>query len=160
MKLFPQEMRKDGAAAFSLVEVVLALGVAVFALIGIIGLLPLGIKSTGESVDESRAVDILTSMIADRQATPYAATSKIYGLPALTGSSGAVTGTNVFGITGQDSSSGSDLTKARYQISYVITSPASGRPDPYLIWFRVTWPALNSSESASVLETVAAFPQQ
>jgi uncharacterized protein (TIGR02598 family) len=45
--------------AFSLVEVVIAVGLMSFALVAIFGLMPVGMKSVGEAVDATR-----TSMIA------------------------------------------------------------------------------------------------
>ena len=41
-------------AAFSLVEVTLAIGIIAFALIAILGLIPVGLKSGGEAIDATR----------------------------------------------------------------------------------------------------------
>src|SRR4249920_2281378 len=46
---------KRGLASFSLVEVVLTLGVVGFALLAIIGLLPIGLQSGRASIQETRA---------------------------------------------------------------------------------------------------------
>ena len=58
------------AAAFSLVEISLALGIAAFCLISIFGLLPVGISSNKTAVDQSAANVILSSVISDLRATP------------------------------------------------------------------------------------------
>lgn len=52
-------------AAFSLVEIVLALGVAAFALIAVLGMLPAGLKTQQASVRQTTANDIISAMVAD-----------------------------------------------------------------------------------------------
>jgi uncharacterized protein (TIGR02598 family) len=56
--------------AFSLVEVTLALGIAAFALIAILGLLPIGISSNQTSVEQTAAAGIARAIIADMRTTP------------------------------------------------------------------------------------------
>jgi uncharacterized protein (TIGR02598 family) len=56
--------------AFSLVEVTLALGVAAFCLIAVMGLLPVAAKTHRAAVQQTRANDILTAIVADFRATP------------------------------------------------------------------------------------------
>ncbi len=144
-------------SSFSLVEVVLAIGVAAFVLIAIVGMLPVGLKSINESVDESRAINILSSIIADRFSTPFSKVSQIYGLPALTNTL-IQPATNFFGITDDDQFSDTDLSKARYRVDYIISPPVTGRRDPYQAWFKVSWPAKNTN-SIEKMEVVVAFPQ-
>jgi len=73
-KLIPIAKRPNGAktsGGFSLVEVVLALGVMSFALTAIVGLLPLGLSHFRKAVDltvQAQITQELTSMI---QRTPY-----------------------------------------------------------------------------------------
>jgi type II secretory pathway pseudopilin PulG len=55
-------------SAFSLVEVTLALGVAAFCLIAVLGLLPTGLKTQQTSVHETIANKILSEMIGDMRA--------------------------------------------------------------------------------------------
>src|SRR5438309_3996056 len=57
-------------AAFSLVEVTLALGVAAVALIAIFGLLVTGAQTNHTAVEQSASSDILTAVAADLRATP------------------------------------------------------------------------------------------
>ncbi|PTY06032.1 hypothetical protein DB346_01315 [Verrucomicrobia bacterium LW23] len=62
-------VRSRGSAAFSLVEVALALGIVAFVLLGVMALLPLGVKSNQISRDEARAAGILTALEADLRNT-------------------------------------------------------------------------------------------
>jgi uncharacterized protein (TIGR02598 family) len=63
MKLFLKP-----ASAFSLVEVVLALGVAAFALTAILGMLPAGLKTQQASARETTANGIIPAIVADLSA--------------------------------------------------------------------------------------------
>jgi uncharacterized protein (TIGR02598 family) len=140
-----------------LVEVVLALGIAAFAIVVIVGLLPVGLKLTRESEDESRAVNILSAIVADRQATPFDLPSRTYGLPALNSTASKE---GYFGVKNNEEVDGSDLAGSRFRVSYRITPPPANSLSPWLIWFRVAWPAQASSATTRpTLEKVVAFPQ-
>src|ERR1700679_780277 len=79
--------------AFSLVEIVLAMGIIAFALIVLFALLPVGLKSNTDSIGETQAVNVLQALIADRHSTAYSASSTLYNLPALTAISSQSSGT-------------------------------------------------------------------
>lgn len=59
-------------SAFSLIEVALALGVAAFALVAIIGLIPIGLNSNKASIEQTEAATLAASVVADLRATPVA----------------------------------------------------------------------------------------
>ncbi len=69
MKLIDARL-KSAAAAFSLVEVALALGVASFCLISVIGLIPVGVNTGQIASDQTIAGSILTEVLTDLRATP------------------------------------------------------------------------------------------
>ncbi len=50
------------SAAFSLVEVVLALGIVAFALVSVIGLLPAGLNSQRQATEQARAIQALSAV--------------------------------------------------------------------------------------------------
>jgi uncharacterized protein (TIGR02598 family) len=58
----------SGSAAFSLVEVTLALGVAAFALLAIIGLLPASLKTQQASIEQTTANTIISQIFSDLRA--------------------------------------------------------------------------------------------
>lgn len=62
-----------GARAFSLVEVVLALGIVGFALLAIIGLLPIGLQSGRASIQETRANYLADQVFATMRSQPFTA---------------------------------------------------------------------------------------
>src|SRR5436853_4832798 len=68
--------------AFSLVEVTLALGVAGFCFIAILGLLPVGVQTNQRAISQTAATNILSSVVSDLRATPKAAAASTqYGIP-------------------------------------------------------------------------------
>jgi uncharacterized protein (TIGR02598 family) len=58
----------SATAAFSLVEVTLALGVAAFCLVAVLGLLPTGLKTQQASVQQTTANHVMTEILGDLRA--------------------------------------------------------------------------------------------
>jgi len=71
---------------FSLVEVMIALGVVVFALVALCGLLSSGLKVARQAKTELFAAQIASSILAERRAAPLAAMSAVNALPPLSNS--------------------------------------------------------------------------
>src|ERR1700748_1416971 len=65
--MFLSKKQSRKSRAFSLVEVVLALGVTSFAVLALIGTLPTGIKSVQDSSNESARANILQQIRAELQ---------------------------------------------------------------------------------------------
>ena len=57
-------------AAFSLVEVTLALGIAAVCLIAVIGIIPVGVKTNRDATSQTAATNIMAAVMADLRATP------------------------------------------------------------------------------------------
>ena len=62
------KQRSQASSAFSLAEVTLALGVAAIALIGVMGMLPVGVKTQQASVNQTVANSIISQVIDDLRA--------------------------------------------------------------------------------------------
>ena len=56
-------------AAFSLVEVTLALGIAAFCLIAVFGLIPVGVQTNRNATSQTAATNIMAAVVADLRAT-------------------------------------------------------------------------------------------
>ena len=141
------------------------MGIIAFALIIMVGLLPVGLKSNSDSMDESQAVNLMQALIADRESTAYSTNSSVYNLPALTNITAIQT--NTLYIMDDSVSTNAQPTAARYRVSYTIypanTMYASATnyisatvPQPVFINFRVSWPAAQTNRPSSV-ETTATF---
>jgi uncharacterized protein (TIGR02598 family) len=61
------------AAAFSLLEVVLALGVAGFCLVAVLGLLPVGVQTNRNASSQTAVSNIIATVVSDLRTTPAAA---------------------------------------------------------------------------------------
>ena len=156
MKMLSPPLKILTCRAFSLVEVAMSLGIVAIAILVVMALLPVGVQSTRDSLEETGAVNVISQIVADRRATPAAEVSKIYGLPALTGNF-TVPVTNTFGIANLQQMQPAPLAGAQYRVESILTSPAAGRSDPYLDYLKVSWPA-NAANGQS-LEVIVSFPQ-
>jgi type II secretory pathway pseudopilin PulG len=63
-------MKQQPTAAFSLVEVTFALGIAAFSLIAVFGLMPVGVQTNRNATSQTAATNIMAAVIADLRATP------------------------------------------------------------------------------------------
>ena len=57
-------------AAFSFVEVTLALGIAAFCLIAVFGLMPVGVQTNRNATSQTAATNILSSVVSDIRGSP------------------------------------------------------------------------------------------
>ena len=76
-------MNPKAISAFSLVEVTLALGVAAFCLIAVLGLLPVGLKTQQTAISQTTANALIAEIIADLRAAyrkPGSNNSSQFGL--------------------------------------------------------------------------------
>lgn len=145
--------------AFSLVEVVLAIGVLAFALVSIVALLPMGLKSNRISAEESRAVNLLTAVEADLRGSVANGSSQIYQLPTpyKTNATPPVVfhaptvGTAHTRGVQDDEIPAAAAAGLRYQVSVIYTKvPAAGSLLPMEARLVVNWPCLSPADSTPV----------
>ncbi len=150
---------RPGGHGFSLVEVVIALGVLAVALVALIGLLPRGMLTNQETREETEAIGLVRHLVAERRAVPF--TDDISnGLPALD---------SIPPISSRVEANSTNLTwgDRRYRVEYslhrppVISNVVTGadevsRTSPYLVFLRVSWPADTANSKGSV-ESLASF---
>jgi uncharacterized protein (TIGR02598 family) len=152
-------MRTSSSSAFSLVEVVIAIGVAAFCLVAMLGLIPSGVKSVKAATDQTGATTVLDEVVTDLRTTPLGGkSSPAFGiaLPAV-GTVSATSSTNlVFSETGSLVST-NDFN-ARY-VALITLSNSSIFSTTALI--QVKWPALAGvSNSLGAVETVSTILRQ
>jgi len=139
--------------AFSLVEVTLALGVAVFCLLTIFGLLPMGLTSNQASLEQTAAGNLSSAILGDlRSAQPLgAASSPRFGISIPAASATAGTGITTAspqtiylasnGSVTTVTSSGTAAPVFRATIAFGTPLQRNATPVRVLI----TWPALADS---------------
>ena len=133
-------------SAFSLVEVTLALGVAAFCLIAVLGLLPASLKTQQASIEQTTANSIISQIYSDLRADlrlpPGLASHETESgfQPPLHGHwlQMLTPDTLYFTQEGKPVNSGEDIAVFRAKITYSQLPPSGGTS---LANIRVSWPA-------------------
>jgi uncharacterized protein (TIGR02598 family) len=155
--------------AFSLVEVTLAIGVAAFCLLAVFGLMPIGVQTNRNATSQTRATNILASVLADLRSTPLttppggANTSLQYQISIPANPVGSATSVPPLFFAEDGTFSTSIQAQSRYQvnITFLPTTPnpnGSNANLPTLADVKLTWPAPATLANASgSVEMFAAF---
>lgn len=144
------------ASAFSLVEVVIALGLVSFCFVGVIGLLPVGLNQQSKAVQSTRATQLAMAVAADLRsfATSQSggSTSGRYHLPISSGQ--ALTNT-IFAsdtLALLPSADGASYRVTCEQVPTVANSLQAQQ-----IHVVVTWPAISNATVGGRVETLVAL---
>ena len=137
---------KNHPPAFSLVEVVLAMGILSFCMVLLMGLLPVGIKTNEISAEESKALNLMTAIVCDLKYTPWnQEKSSVFGVTGLPYASATSLGkTNLIYLTEgwKVQETEKPQPNSRYQISWWYTHlPEGNEKGPVEGVVRVSWPA-------------------
>jgi hypothetical protein len=152
--------RRKQTSGFSLVEVAFALAVAVFCLVTIMGLLPVGLTTGRATTGETAANGILNEVVADLRATGptsplgVAATSKQFGIaiPAT----GATSQPQLLYFTPLGVSSSAPTTDSRYLLTVTFPTTAGGKAATIAI-AKLTWPPAPAANPSGVVESFVAL---
>ena len=133
--------------AFSMVEMVVALGVAAFCLIAVFGLMPVGVQTNQRSISQTAATSILSSVIADMRATPSAVTVSTqyqitFGTARTLYFDGAgACSSDINGTTNPIGTSWTPPLLVRYRLDVSFPVNPAGANAATFAYLRVTWPA-------------------
>ncbi len=133
----------ENRAGFSLVEVTLALGVAGFCLIALIGLLPVAATTNRTAVQQTTANDILTAIVNDFHSTPKSAGNSSKQYKALFPNGSQTTSYLYFsneGSTGQKADQPTSNTTFYATLTYLNPPAGSGSRTAMLFDVKVSWP--------------------
>ena len=131
--------------AFSLIEVVIALGIFAFCIVGIVGLLPIAANSVKSVTQESNANNIAESISGFWQVAPLLATSSA-NFTMGNFSIGNGTQTINYTISGTEASSASD---AALRLNYAANSLGAANPNTFTVNLTFTWPPNASANSTT-----------
>ncbi|XHR27172.1 MAG: hypothetical protein ACFUZC_14595 [Chthoniobacteraceae bacterium] len=142
-------MSFDRMAAFSLVEISLALGVASVSLISILGLLPVGLGNAQSANSQTGAMNLATAIAADIRVTQSGKKSPRY----------AIDPTDTGGVTLYFDESGTSSSVSRSRYKAVIQAVTPALPNQTVDRVVVMWPpqAQTGSGKGSVDITVSAL---
>lgn len=120
-------------AGFTLVEVVLALGVAAVSLLAIFGLLATGLQVNHTSTEQTASMEILTAVVSDLRATPAPTNVSLqFGITIPNNT------TLYFDAVGRPSGTLSSDSRYRMVITFL---PSTGGRTATQVNLRITWPA-------------------
>jgi uncharacterized protein (TIGR02598 family) len=148
-------------SGFTLVEVTLALGIASFCLVALLGLIPVGLNSNMTAIEQTSANAVLSAIVADLRATQssptnQSVTSATYNIAIPPNPVSEPSGTTLY----FDSTGRFHRTKeptSRYRVDVVFpantsgaTSAASTSSDraATLVNMEISWPAQAARENA------------
>jgi len=137
---------------FSLVEVVLALGIAAFCGVTMMGLITVGLKANHNSASQTVANGILSAVISDLRATPSTSASSPQYRIAIPSPGAAASVDLYFTEDGQIASPAAGDTRYRLTVSFSASS--SGR-SATVADLRIHWPAAGTA--TNVLGSVETF---
>lgn len=130
-------------AAFSLIEVTLALGVAGFCLIALIGLLPVAAKTNRTAIQQTTANGILAAIVNDFHSTPKGAGNSSKQYKALF-PNGSQNNSYLYfsneGSTGQKADQAYSDTTFYATLTYIDPPAGSGSRTAMLFDVKVSWP--------------------
>ena len=136
-------------AAFSLVEVTLALGLVAFGLIVLLGLIPTGLEQVRASSAESVAVNILSELASGVRTS---GTSNVSNrIPVLVGG----TGQAYFDGQGRWLGTNAPSSEAVYAAKWTVRARNSIKGIPPNVYILINWPATSPQPNGLVEGTIA-----
>jgi len=144
-------------AAFTLVEVAVAMAITSFCLIALLGLLPIGLKSSQASIEQTAANGILSELIADLRATPptvppgAAATSQQFSIPIPASPFIAATppATTMLYFTSDGQFSTSLTAQSDYLVTITFLTNGPNAKTATFVELQVSWPAAATLANAA-----------
>jgi len=137
-----RDFRRERPSAFSLVEITIALGVASFCLLAIVGLLQTGLTSEKATIGQTAGGGIMSLVYSDLTATPLNVSSSPAFQISLSNQTLNTPQTIYFSESGDPTGNpGSAPTgESRFRATVGIQSPTNAH-SPALARIVVTWPA-------------------
>lgn len=139
-------MKTKDHTAFSLVEVIIALGVFVFSITVLLGMLPVGLKSVRSVQNEGNAVHIASSIFGLWQVAPSNAALTVPGAFTNLGTVGSSgTGTYYFDEYGSRVSSSNTAS-----VAMDYSAASTGTPATWRVSLEFRWPAKVANNATNV----------
>jgi uncharacterized protein (TIGR02598 family) len=129
---------------FSLVETVIALGIFVFCIVGIVGLMPVGLNAVRGVSNENNAIHIASSIQGIWEVASANSTLTNSRFPVTNFYIGANSSTNFFNEFGAQTS---DTNAASLKMVYTATNNANF-PSAFDVKMIFSWPPLGNATSS------------
>lgn len=144
---------KPDQTAFSLVEVVVALGICSFALVAIMGLFTTGLQSGKDSETQIHAANLISLLVSTRGALPTNAIAN-FAIPERAMTHGYTNaydnGGRLTNYLASDGSIANSAANALYQISCKAGTNLMTGPKVAQVYIKLTWPPhMNPTNAAA-----------
>lgn len=145
-----------------MVEVVLALGIAAFCLVAMLGLLPSGLKSAKNTTDQTAASSLLDNIALDLRNTPSGSNSTpIYGITLPSGSGSALPAANLFFNEDGTTTTTRAPLSTRYGVLLTISNPTATTTTASIqIYWPPSIPINNLKNAQGIVESVITISRQ
>ena len=149
---------------FSLVEVTVALGISVFCLVVVFGLLSVGFNTSSLAVEQTTATNLLSAVASDLRTAPNSfpngstgVTTALYQLAIPAAGAAAFTLQRKY-LDANGQVLLTPTAAARYQLNVTGTMPGVGSRGATIVCVMLSWPAAASLTSAAgSVETLVAL---
>jgi uncharacterized protein (TIGR02598 family) len=144
-------MTKQPTAAFSLVEVVIAIGLFTFCITILLGLIPVGLKSARSVTEEGNAIHIASSIFGFWQQAPTNTPISIPGIfsnATLRVGAAAAPVTNFFDDSAAPTAAGTASMAMGYRAAAL-----PGIPNAYEVQLDFRWPARSPANATAGVQT-------
>jgi len=128
-------------AAFSLIEVTIALSVAAIALLAILGLMQVGLTSQRATIEQTAATSIATMIYSDLTAAAGASNSPRFRIDLSSAAASPQTLYFSDGVTPTGLIGSGPTSASRYRATIDVRPPASAGKAPTGVRIFVSWPA-------------------
>ena len=163
-EITPSQRARRTSSAFTLVEVVIALGIFIFALVAIGGLFFVGLNINKESSEQIQAANLASLLISTRRAIPVdpLGTPNPLGNFALPPLNAPTSGNYKMGVA-DDGTVGSATGSPAYNLFYQVSTNAVAGAHLAQVHLLLWWPATlttppNNPSSRYELTTLVALP--
>ena len=148
---------------FSLVEVILAIGIVSFAFMAVVALLPVGLKTVRESSDESAAMNLLPLVASDLKTLSLQTRKTLrYGMPDWTSLTRTESGRFFMDESGAPQA---ERSNAHYVVDWRMippggwsTNPRTQPLAPVKVSLRIGWPAVAAEPGSFVESLITLLP--
>ena len=138
---------KGCVAAFSLIELTLALGIAALCLLAVMGLIPIAVQTNRNATSQTAANGIIASVVADLRATPPGVSPSAQfaiNVPANAASPAdppPCSGTQTLYFNSEGRAANAIGPDSRYRVIVTFVRNATGATAPTYARLKVSWPA-------------------
>ena len=140
---------------FSLIEIVIAIGIAAFCLVAMLGLIPTGMKSVKTSIEQTTATEALDAIALDlRDIQPGSNITSLYGIGIPSGTGVALSTNLALSSIGTPMTSTNSLN-TEFAVNVTLSNSTTFLTTAHI---QIYWPPMAQLQNAQgIVETTITF---